>query len=98
MRTWSKTVANKFAISNRYYVCMLSEANLKLVCEYELRSLPNKKASGAKDHGKNYIKVRPPGRHLLHNCVLMRHLFDSGTYFKDKQKYHTLKGQSTQGD
>ena len=31
---------------------MLSEAN----CEYELNSLLNKKVSGAKDHGKNYIK------------------------------------------
>ena len=39
----------------------LSEAN----CEYELNSLPNKKVSGAKDHGKNYIKVRVPLVHHL---------------------------------
>ena len=39
---------------------------LKLICEYELHSLPNKKVSGAKDHCKNYIKVSPPlVRHLL---------------------------------
>ena len=44
---------------------------LKLICEYELHSLPNKNVSGAKDHGKNYMKVRAPlVRHLLHNRVL----------------------------
>ena len=26
---------------------------LKIICEYELHSLPNKKVSSAKDHGKN---------------------------------------------
>ena len=36
---------------------MLSEANLKLIYEYELQSLPNKKVSGTKDHGKNFIKI-----------------------------------------
>ena len=41
---------------------------LKLICEYEPRSLPNKKVSGAKDNGKTYIKVRLPlVRHLLRN-------------------------------
>ena len=41
---------------------------MKLICEYELHSLPNKKVSGAMDHGKNYIRVRPPlVRHLLRN-------------------------------
>ena len=44
---------------------------MKLICEYELHSLPNKKVSGAKDRGKNYIKVRPPlVRHLLRNRLL----------------------------
>ena len=33
---------------------------LKLICEYELYILPNKRVSGAKDHGENYNKVRPP--------------------------------------
>ena len=56
----------------RYHVCMLSEANLKLIYECELHSLPNKTASGAKDHGKNYIKIRPPlVRYLLRNRVLL---------------------------
>ena len=41
---------------------------LKLICEYEFHSLPNKKVSGAKDHDKNYIKARPPlVCHLLRN-------------------------------
>ena len=49
---------------------------LKLSCEYELHSLPNKKVSGAKDHGKNYIKVRPPlVRHLLGNRLLNYYFF-----------------------
>ena len=39
---------------------------LKLICEYDLHSLPNKRVSGAKDHGRNYIKARLPlVRHLL---------------------------------
>ena len=43
-------------------------SDMKLICEYELHSLPNKKVTGAKDHGKNYIKVRSPlVRHLLRN-------------------------------
>ena len=60
-----------FAISN--HTTLISGVRavrnyLKLICEYELHSLPNKKVSRAKDHGKNYIKVRPPlGRHLLRN-------------------------------
>ena len=29
-------------------------------CESELGILPNKNVSAAKDHGKNYIKVRSP--------------------------------------
>ena len=38
---------------------------LKLTCEYELHILPNTKVSAAKDHGKNYMKARPPlVRHL----------------------------------
>ena len=45
---------------------------LKLICEYELHNLSNKKVSGVKDHGKNYIKVRPPlDLHLLLNCLLL---------------------------
>ena len=41
---------------------------LKLICEYELHILPNKKVSTAEDHGKNCIKVKPLlVRHLLRN-------------------------------
>ena len=29
---------------------------------FTAHSLPNKKVSGSKDHGKNYIKVRPGKR------------------------------------
>ena len=71
MRTRIKTIVNKFAISNHTALILgvlALGSYLKLICEYELRSLPNKKAGGAKDHGKNYMKVRPPQvRHLLRN-------------------------------
>ena len=44
---------------------------LKLACEYKLHILPNTEVSTAKDHGKNYMKVRPPMvRHLLRNRLL----------------------------
>ena len=71
LRTWIKTIVNKFAISN-YTALILGvhalRSYLNPVCEYELHSLPSKKVSGAKDHGKNYIKVRLPlVSHLLHN-------------------------------
>ena len=33
---------------------------LKLTCEYELHILPNTKVGAAKDHGKNYMQVKPP--------------------------------------
>ena len=60
LRTWIKTIVNKFAISN-HTALMLDvyalRSYLKLICEYELHSLPSKKAGGARDHGKNYIKV-----------------------------------------
>ena len=71
MRTWIKTTVDKFTILNHMALILGVYAlrnYLKLTCEYELHSLSNKKVSGAKDHGKNYIKVRPPlVRHFLRN-------------------------------
>ena len=63
-----KTIVNKFAIPN--HTALISGVDalrsyLKVICEYELHGLPNKKVSGTKDHGKNYIKVR---------LLLVRHL------------------------
>ena len=67
LRTWIKTIVNKFPISNHTALILGVRAlrsYLKLICEDE-------KVSGAKDHGKNYIKVRPPlVRHLLRNRLL----------------------------
>ena len=74
LRTWIKTIVNKFATSS--HTALISGMHafrsfLKLICEYELDSLPNKNVSGAKDHGKNYIKVGLPlVRHLLRNRPL----------------------------
>ena len=69
-----ETNVNKFAISNRTALKLNVQAlrsYLSLVCEYELYILPNKKVRTAKDHGKNYMKDRPPlVRHLLRNCLL----------------------------
>ena len=74
LHTSIKTIVNKFAISNHKALILGVHAlrsYLKLICEYELHSLPNKKVSGAEDHGKNYIKVKPPlVRHLLRNRLL----------------------------
>ena len=46
LRTWIKTTVNKFAISN--HTSLISSVRalrsyFKLICEYELHSLPNKK-------------------------------------------------------
>ena len=42
----------------------------KIICEYEFHILPNRKDGAAKDHGKNYIKVRPPLVRHLRNRLL----------------------------
>ena len=76
LRTWIKTIINKFAISNHMALilgvhALRSYLYLKLICGHELHSLPNKKVSSAKDPGKNNIKVRPPlERHPLRNHLL----------------------------
>ena len=60
---------------------------LKLICGYELHSLPNKEVRGAKDEGKNYIKVRPLlVRHLLRNRLLMFQSLKGGR--KTKLRMH----------
>ena len=43
-------MVNKFAISNQTALILRVHArsHLKLICEYELHSLPNKEVSGAK--------------------------------------------------
>ena len=75
LRTWIKTIVNKFAFSNDTALILGVHAlrsYLKLICEYALHSLPNKEVSGAKDHSKNYIKVRPLlVRHLLLNRLFI---------------------------
>ena len=76
LRTLIKTIVNKFVISN-YTALILGvhalRSYLKLIREYELHSLPNKNVSGAKDHGKNYINVRPAlDRHLLHKRLFLQ--------------------------
>ena len=63
LRTCIKTNVNKLAISNHTAMIIGGHAlrsYLKLISEYELHSLPNKKVSDAKDHGKNYIKADRP--------------------------------------
>ena len=63
LRTWIKTNVNKFAIWSHTAFRLDKKAlrsYLKLTCEDQPHTLPNRKVSAAKDHGKNYIKVRPP--------------------------------------
>ena len=50
--------------------------DLKLTCEYELHILINKTVNTTKDHGENYMKVRPPlVRYLLCNRLFTRDNF-----------------------
>ena len=61
LRNSIKTIVNEFAISNHTALMLGVRAlrsYLNLIREYELYSLPNKKVSGVKDPGKNYVKVR----------------------------------------
>ena len=68
LRTKIKIIVNTFAISNHTALIPgvhALESYLKLICEYELQILPNTKVNAAKDHGKNYMKIRAPlVRHL----------------------------------
>ena len=76
LHTCIKTIVDKFAISNHTALILGVHAlisYLKLISEYQLHSLPNKKASGAKGHGKNHIKVKPPlVPHPLRNRLYSR--------------------------
>ena len=63
LRTWIKTIINKFAISNHTALKLVVHAlrsYLKLIYECELHRLPNKKVSGAKDHDRDYLAPGPP--------------------------------------
>ena len=70
------TNVNKFAIL-RHTVLTLGTQNLgsyvRLTCgEYELDIVSTAKVSLAKDHGENYMKLRPfRVRHLLRNCLFL---------------------------
>ena len=48
---------------------------LEPICEYKLRTLPNTKASAAKDHDENCMKVRPPLVHRLLRVIVYNALF-----------------------
>ena len=72
LRTWIKPIVNKFAISDHTALILRVHAlrsYLQLICEYKLHSLPNKNVSGAENHGKNCIKVRPPWSAIL--CAIV---------------------------
>ena len=49
----------------------------ELLCEYERHILPSVKVGAAKDHGKNYIRVRHPL--VIHFCVIVHF----GDFFRD---------------
>ena len=78
-----KTNVNKFAISSHTALKFGTQSlrsYSKVTCEYELHILPNTKFSTAKDHGENYIKIRPPlVHHLLSNRLLVTHLITDKT-------------------
>ena len=68
-----KTNVNTFAILNQTTVKLGIQAlrsHLRLTYGCKLHTLPNTKVGTAKDHGENYIKVRPSlVSHLLRNCL-----------------------------
>ena len=70
-----KTNVNKFAILI-HTVLKLGTQNLgsymRLTCEYDLDILSKTKGSLAKDHGENYMKLRPfLTHHHLHNHLFL---------------------------
>ena len=76
LRTWIKTVVNKFAILNHTALILGVHAlrsYLKLICEYELHSLQNIKVSCAKGHGKNYIKSYRPWSAAIFSVIVYYH-------------------------
>ena len=55
---------NKFAISTHTALKLSIKAlksYLNLTCEYKLHILSKTKVGPAKDHGKMYMKAKPPG-------------------------------------
>ena len=55
---------------------------LKVSCQYDVHIFPNTKVTIAKDHGENYMKVRP---------ALVRHLLSNRLYllvFHNMMAYH----------
>ena len=72
LRTSNKTIVNKFAISNHTALilgALALRSYLQLIYEYELHSLPNKKVSGAKDHGKTTSRSDRPWSAIF--CVIV---------------------------
>ena len=72
LRTGIETNVNRFTISNHTALkldVLALRSCLSLICEYELYILPNKKVSIAKNHGKNYMKDRPPWSAIF--CVIV---------------------------
>ena len=74
---FKKTFLNKLAILNCTALKLGVQAlrsYLKVTCKYELYILPDTIISAAKDHSKNYMKVRPPMVcHILRNVCVMVH-------------------------
>ena len=67
-----KLISSLFAISSHTALKLCTQSlrsYFKVTCEYELHLLPNTKVSTAKDHGENYMKVRPP---LVHHLLCNR--------------------------
>ena len=66
---------NKLSISSHTALILGLQAlmsYLRLTYEYESYALPDAKISTTKDHGENYMKVKPPMvRHLLRNRLFV---------------------------
>ena len=74
LRTWVKTIVNKFAISNPSALILRVHAlrsHLKLICEYELHSLPNKKLVAQRIMVKTTSKSNRPWSSIFYVIVYL---------------------------
>ena len=84
-----KTIVNKFAISNDTDLILGVHAlrsYLKLICEYDFHSLPNKNVSGAKDHDKTTSRSDRPWSAIFCVIVYFRYTFASCITIKHQDK------------
>ena len=88
LRTRIETDVNTYTILNHTVLKIDLHtliSYLRLICEYELYILPNKKVGAAKDHDKNYMWDRPPLVAIF--CVMVYFVFTRNCITDDAIKF-----------